>query len=125
MRWVLEFVFTMPCFPNYYLGVDSGSICDTIQAIDELKDEQKTFQVRVFPSPAKSSDQLSILFTNLLSLGGIIKIFNSNSQLVYTQSLSQWSSICKVNLPILKEGIYLVQLTSGKRKGQCKFVITN
>lgn len=117
--------FTMPCFPNYYLDVDSGSVCDTIQTTHEFLDAQESFQIRVFPSPAKSTEQISFLFPNLLSRGGMLKIFNSQSELICTQTLAQWTSIFKLNSTLLKSGIYLVQILTGEKQGKYKFVVTD
>lgn len=111
---------TMPNHPNYNLGPLVGSPCDTLTHISEWY-AVKPLQLSVYPNPVVS-EQLEINYSLEQNQLGNLEIMNSTGKIVYSKTLPQWSSMQKLAIPQLSNGIYLMRLTSGYKSATFKFV---
>lgn len=113
--------FTIANHPNYFLGPEAGSPCDTIVTIDDRPwTADNTFQA--FPNPINSGNQITFTYP---STGEqcIITIYNIEGSEVSTYKLRQWSSIQHLKLPALPQGIYMAKLTADTESKSVKFVV--
>jgi len=111
---------TMPNHPNYNLGPLIGSPCDTLTHISELY-ANAPLQLKVIPNPV-ISDIFEINYSLEQNKTGSLEIMNATGKIVYRKTLPQWSSMQKLNIPELSNGIYLMRLTSGYKSATCKFI---
>jgi hypothetical protein len=110
---------TIPNYPNYFLGAELGSICDTITSITRLSEADLNFSV----SPVPVISQNITISYNPSPESAAISIFNIDGKKVVEYHLPQWSSIQHIKLPKLSRGIYLARLISGSVTGNVKFVV--
>jgi hypothetical protein len=111
--------FTIPNHPNYFLGAEAGSICDSLHiGIDDRI--QNTTEFNIFPNPAR----------------GLIYITTGQSmyikQLVLYNSLGQKQTAIyrpikngeylEINTETLIPGIYFIELLTEKEKVVKRFI---
>ncbi|OQB59855.1 MAG: hypothetical protein BWX95_02478 [Bacteroidetes bacterium ADurb.Bin141] len=97
----------LPNLPNYNLGADEGSPCDTLLSLNNF---QNQFNVSVYPNPTK--DFLSINYHFQPSHEITFTLINSSGQTVLSKILKPNSTQQKINIKDLVEGIYFWKLTS-------------
>ncbi len=109
--------FTIPNFPNYFLGADSTSICDSLSSVPLLS---KTDVVNIFPNPAT---RILYATVNGNFKTKDVKVFN-----VFGQELRpDFSSVhngeyLELNVASYPGGIYFLELLSEKEKVVKRFV---
>jgi hypothetical protein len=92
-----------PYFPNYRLGPITGSICDSLTAVQELQAQD----ISVYPNPA--SDQIQISSSRSLN-GTIITLFNLQGQQLLQQTTG-FGNVFEVELPkCIGTGIYFLRI---------------
>lgn len=112
--------FTIPNFPNYYLGAEIGSSCDSL--LNYHSELAVTDGLVVSPNPIHDS-HLKITYPTLRE-PGVFEILNSQSIIVGKFHLPVWSSIQNIELPgECGHGIYFGRLRSGKLFLECKIVV--
>lgn len=112
--------FTIPNFPNYYLGAEIGSSCDSL--LNYKGEIPVTQSLVVSPNPTHDS-HLKITYPTLRE-PGVFEILNSQSITVGKFHLPVWSSIQNIELPSeCGPGIYFGRLRSGKTFFECKIVV--
>ncbi len=110
---------TLPNHPNYFLGAETGSVCDSLTYI--LKNENSVLNFKIYPNPAIIEN---ITFTYApLPETSEITIFNIDGKNVAEFHLPQWSSVQHVKLPKLSSGIYLARFASKMITENIKFVV--
>ncbi len=93
--------FTMPNFPNYYLGAEVGSVCDSLtNSVSEL--HKINSEISVYPNPAK--DNATIKY--LISKDALLIIINSLGEVVQEISLSAENQSTTIDLSKFKNGAY-------------------
>ena len=110
--------FTIANHPNYFLGADSGSVCDTLTKVQSLSTQSS--KLEIYPNPVVAEE---VTFTyNVSSELGTINIYNIEGKEVAKYNLPQWSSVQHLKLPKLSAGVYLARLTQGKVVADTKFL---
>jgi len=107
--------FTIANHPNYFLGWENGSPCDSLPhvGITELAESNK---IMVYPNPVTTED---ITFTYpSRSEASVIAVFSTEGKEVVSYGLPQWSSVQHVKLPKLAKGVYLARLLTPNSKLQ-------
>ncbi len=110
---------TMVNHPNYFLGAEHGSICDSlINAVPNISASNTSFNL--FPNPARSVLYITQGNKEIIKL---ISIFNSIGQ----EQLINYSSIkngeyMEVNVSTLSPGIYFLEMMSDRQKVVKKFI---
>lgn len=112
--------YGLPNNPDYELGAVPGSICDSLTSVNELI-QNIQLQLKVFPNPVATKDVL-IQYTLEQNKTGLIEVINTTGQIVFRQTLPQWSSQQRLTLPTLSQGVYLMRLQSGDKRAMVKFV---
>jgi hypothetical protein len=114
--------FTVPNYPNYFLGADSGSVCDTLQLSIKQSSSLAPFKLSCFPNPAEEDLNLSF---EPRSKVRVIEIFDIYGQLILKQNISPWSQMCRIDVSKLKSGVYLCKLSEGSNSKSVKFIKAN
>ncbi len=110
---------TMVNHPNYFLGAEHGSICDSLtNAVPNISTSIISFNL--FPNPARSVLYITQSNKEIIKL---ISIFNSLGQ----EQLINYSSIkngeyMEVNISSLSPGIYFLEMMSDRQKVVKKFI---
>ncbi|HNR20312.1 MAG TPA: T9SS type A sorting domain-containing protein [Bacteroidia bacterium] len=112
--------YAMPNAPNFSLGALQGSPCDTLTAITNL--ELKDFKLKVFPNPVLSDNYISINYQLPKNKTGLLEVFDITGNMVYKNTLVQWSSIHQFRA-YFNTGIYSVVLTADNKRSVVKFVV--
>ena len=100
--------FTMPNFPNYYLGAETGSVCDSLGVgIHEVKSEM---EFNIYPNPA--AEKVNFHYSKLSSKA-ILLIYNLTGEVVSTYLLKRNESEITIDLSHFAEGVYTCKLTDG------------
>jgi hypothetical protein len=115
----------LPNLPNYYLGADSGSLCDSLTAIKEQGSDILDLRLVVFPNPLKNGEEATFIFNNLKNYGGSLIITDELGIIRYQKKMSQWSSLYTLTLNNLKAGIYNAKLEYNNYRAYCKFVLVD
>lgn len=109
--------FTMPNFPNYLLGADVGSVCDSLtSSINDLKN--LTQDIILFPNPAINLITVKSSTTKIES----ITIYNALSQIVEAKIEKQKSDQLQLNIEQLVAGFYYMEVITERGKAVKKFV---
>lgn len=109
--------FTMPNFPNYTLGAEAGSICDSLtSSSNDLKDLSDN--IILFPNPTSSMVILKSTSSKIYS----IIIYNTLGQLVDRKTEKYKADELQINVEKLEAGIYFMEVNTEKGKVQKKFV---
>lgn len=113
---------SIPNFPYYDLGANSGSVCDTLQLSFKKSSSLAPFKLSCFPNPAEEDLNLSF---EPRSKVRVIEIFDIYGQLILKQNISPWSQMCRIDVSKLKSGVYLCKLSEGSNSKSVKFIKTN
>jgi hypothetical protein len=97
--------FTMPHYPNYYLGALPGSGCDTLATA--LSPPASIASVYLYPNPAC---ERIFVGTNHLSPPFFVEIINHLGQAVYQQVITQSQSETEISTRNLPRGVYYLRL---------------
>jgi hypothetical protein len=111
--------FTMPNHPNYFLGAEPGTVCDSLH-IDVQSIISENSSYTLFPNPAKNI--LYITKNNNEKLTSL-KLFNSIGQEQnINYSLIKNGEYVEVNIASLYPGIYFLEMLMEKQKMVKRFV---
>ena len=110
-----------PNHPNYFLGAEAGSICDSLTVgLNELSNT--TINLKVYPNPV-IDNRFTITYLLEKNKKGLLEVFDVEGRVVYKQLLPQWSTMQNVTVSVLHSGIYLLRLTSGENIVATKMVV--
>lgn len=122
---VQQHAFPVPCYsyatvpnhPNYFLGVDSGSVCDTLLSLKEYSFQNKNKQLQAFPNPAYN--ELNFNYTPT-EKNQILELIDVQGNVLLQVKLPPWSQTQTVDVSKLPAGIYQCRLLEDAVT--CKFV---
>ena len=110
--------FTMPNFPNYYLGAEVGSVCDSLGVgIHEVKSEM---EFNIYPNPAV--EKVNFHYSKLTSNASLL-IYNLTGEVVSTYLLKRNESEIEVDVSSLINGVYICKLINGNTSEVKQLVI--
>ncbi len=112
--------FTIANHPNYFLGAESGSICDSLTTSVQSLSVQ-SLKLELFPNPV-FNENITLTY-NVLHEPGLLIINNIEGKEVISYNLPQWSSVQHLKLPKLSGGIYIARLLSNKSSADVKFFV--
>ncbi len=95
----------LPHYPNYWLGVLPGSICDTLVGINDAEDSE--VHLTITPNPTSNYCTLSFPIQNQ---EGDLEVRNVLGEIVLKSSISPWSQYKKLYLANLQSGIYFCRV---------------
>ena len=112
--------FTIPNFPNYFSGADSGSLCDTLAlGINNLELRMQNEKLAVYPNPVQDNFQLQYTPSNKTQA---LEIVDVNGKVVIKRIIVQGSTQQQIDVSKLPKGIYVCKLQSDSKISSCKFV---
>ena len=105
---------SLPNFPNYRLGAQTGSACDTLStATQDIRDAKEQI-LKVFPNPANDVTTIDYGFTDWNKGPVTLQITDGLGQVVYTQPLPMYSGFQRLDVSRFAAGLYNVAI---KRSG--------
>lgn len=110
---------TLPNHINYQLGALTGSVCDTLTAIEQVEPALKN--VTVFPNP--NHGEFTVYYTLPKNEAGLLILYDINGKQVWRMNLPPWSTLQRLNLPQIASGLYALQLYSGNYSVNKKIII--
>jgi hypothetical protein len=118
----------MPCYtvrgginhPNYYLGADTASTCDTLNV--GLEERGHDFKFSLSPNPT-SDGYIKLVYLLPQNKNGVFEIYNITGQLVFEMNLPPWSTLQFVRLPELSGGVYTCVVRSGNEQAATKLIL--
>lgn len=111
--------WTMPSYPNYFLGADSGSVCDTLQLGIKHTESKMQERISVYPNPVMDYLQVNYIPNEDVKT---LQIFDINSKIVLERKLPPFSQLTRIDVNKFIIGIYLCKLTYLDKVLTCKFV---
>ena len=116
---VPHFFIGVPNHPNYYLGVLTGSVCDSLTSTHEIIHD---FKFSLSPNP--SSGDFKILYLLTQNQNGKLEIYDVNGRSIYEMNLPKWSTMQYISLPsTIADGIYNCVISSGNSSVNKKLVV--
>ncbi len=110
---------TTPNHPNYFLGADSGSVCDTLLGVKNKVLNRLNNSLKLFPNPVQ--DVLSLTYTPS-EKSKLLEVYNVDGKLVLTCKLPPWSQMQNIDVSDLPDGLYLCKLHQSPKFSCAKFV---
>ncbi len=110
---------TIPNYPNYFLGSESGSACDSLISVNDLI--ARKISISVYPNPVEN--QIFSISYPVTSSTSTLEIYNVDGKKVAMYSLPQWSSFQRIELPELAGGIYLARIWNKEYIADAKFIV--
>ena len=104
----------VPNFPNYRLGALTQSQCDSLSTFTQDIRDSKERILKIFPNPAGDMTTIDYGFTDWNNGPISLEITNQLGQVVYSQSLPNYSGYQRVDITALATGAYEVFI---KRNG--------
>jgi hypothetical protein len=111
---------TLPSPPNYFLGPVSGSVCDSLTAIHDPI--QHDFHFSIFPNPVLN-EEFSILYLLPQNKPGNFEIYSVDGKKLVQLPLPAWSTVQKITLPYLEDGVYIAIINSNGYRVSRKIVV--
>ena len=108
--------FTIPNYPNYFLGADAGTICDTLTGITDVKNPVSAFLL--FPNPANRDVYLTLSKDKIQS----VSVYNSLGQLVFIEHDIIKNDYLHFDVSKLESGFYYIDVLTSKERVTRKFV---
>jgi len=109
--------YTLPNFPYYKLGADSGSICDTISAVNNIRFDSTA--ISVFPNP--SNDIVNIYLENPPI--SIPQLMNTLGQISYVPTSRISAQYWQLDCTGLRPGVYFLRIQYERRNFVQKILI--
>lgn len=108
---------SVPYFPNYYLGAEAGSICDSLTAVNNIANQLINFEI--YPNPA--SDHLFVQFS--FKDEGIFTIYTITGEQVYSKKLESGSTEEEISISGFTNGVYFWRLKTVNGSGYGKICV--
>lgn len=122
-RYVTTPVFywrAVPNHPNYQLGAEHFSQCDTLTNVSEVENK---FFFKIYPNPVAGNKKIFIEYNHVGAEEGIFEMFDLHGRKIAIQTISPFTSLLEVELPKLSQGIYIIKLKFNNWQESDKFVI--
>lgn len=113
--------FTIANHPNYFLGADSGSVCDSLTGIDDIE-FMISGSLKVYPNPITYNEEVTFTYPSIGEKTFLI-INSTEGKEVARYELPQWSTVQHLKLPKLVDGVYIARIMNGKFETNTKFVV--
>lgn len=112
---------SLPLHPNYFLGADSGSVCDTLQLrVKNHVTRNAKIEISVYPNPLQ--DVLHISYTPTAKTK-LLEIYTIDGKFMLQRKLPPWSQLQIIDVNTLTNGVYICKLIDENRYSTAQFVI--
>lgn len=110
--------FIIPNYPNFFLGAESGTVCDSL--ITSVNSKNLLPELILFPNPVRN---IMYLTGNKNKIGEEISVRNVLGQQVkISVNTIQSGEYLEFNTSSLLPGVYFVELISGKERVVKRFI---
>ena len=111
--------FTIPNHPNYFLGAEAGSVCDTLHiGIDDVPDVESAFNL--FPNP---TTRLLYVTQKVNATIRNLEVFNTLGQKMDVRYSSiKNNEYMEINVQHLSPGVYFLEMVTDGEKVVRRFV---
>jgi hypothetical protein len=101
--------FTIPNHPNYFLGAETGTVCDSLT--NDISDLfNSNFEYYLFPNPVREKVYITSNKKNLIKS---VRFFNSIGQEQNVKFIqNSFTDYMEINTSLLSPGVYFVELTT-------------
>lgn len=113
--------FTIANHPNYFLGADSGSVCDSLPNLTQFITKEEGV-IKIYPNPITDNQEVTFIYPSLGDKTFII-VNNADGKEVARYGLPQWSSVQHFKLPKLSTGIYVARFLNKKFQSSLKLIV--
>ena len=110
---------TIPNFPNYYLGRDVGSPCDSLTPVNEIANN--TIPIRINPNPAQNTFYLNYELPH--GENAVVNICNMLGETLIKKNIYWYFKYLQIDCSTLKNGVYFVKVETKEHSGSAKLVI--
>ncbi len=109
---------TMPLYPNYRLGREIGSACDTVYS--DVKPIYKDAPwLKVYPNPATDNVRLEYNWVEWEKISDCeLRIADLEGRIVYRQSVPRYSTRQDVSVKGLVSGVYTVSISGARTRSE-------
>ncbi|MEP7263578.1 MAG: T9SS type A sorting domain-containing protein [Bacteroidota bacterium] len=112
----------VPNHPNYFLGAETGSICDSLTVNSNQNFYSENIPLKIYPNPAQNFFWIDYYITNSTTNGELI-MFNTLGEVVMRKTLFSYFRSAKVECKKLLQGVYYVSIIAeNKMIASGKFV---
>ncbi len=112
---------SLPHFPNYRLGADTESLCDTITSVEAPTTTHKHNSIKIFPNP--TNEVLNLDFDQIIDSDFVFEIYDVSGKLMTSFELAQGLRQYSIRLSDLQEGIYFYACKLGNQSFNGKIVL--
>jgi len=110
---------TIPNFPNYYLGRDVGSPCDSLTPVNEI--QNNVIPIRINPNPAQNSFYLN--YELPYGENAVVNICNMLGETLIKKNIYWYFKYLQIDCSTLKNGVYFVKVEAKWHSSSAKLVI--
>lgn len=113
--------FTMPNYPNYFLGAEMGSICDSLQ-VGIIEHNNSNNTIKIYPNPVNDFFWVDYDLSKSTGVGNLI-VYNTIGEIVLRKTVFSYFKSVKIDCNNLAEGIYYILIEKNNHyMGSGKFV---
>ncbi len=112
--------YTMPNYPNYFLGPVAGSICDSLTGINDKKDKVN-YNLRINPNPAQNMFYLN--YSLPTGINADLYVYNTLGAEVMRKKLYWYFGYLQIDARELKNGVYFLKVQTARGSASGKVVI--
>ena len=111
--------FTMSNYPNYFLGAETGSLCDTLTSV--VENSSLTISLTVKPNPVQ--DYFWMDYNLSSNQHAILNIYNILGEKIIHRTLYSYFNTVKIECASLPSGMYIATvIQNNKLVGSTKFI---
>jgi hypothetical protein len=117
--------WAIPFFPNYRLGAQKGSLCDTLTT--PTQEISQIGQLKIYPNPASNILKIDMTLDDYGALEKCqLRVVDIVGRVHQRHLLSNFASIKEISVATLENGLYFVQLvdSNGQILAYSKLVIS-
>jgi hypothetical protein len=103
-----------PWYPNYRLGAEAGSPCDTLSSTTPAS--STSFDIRIHPNPSSGPIYLDITLPEYSNKDVHIEVINSMGQVVHHHPFLDYAYMHTIEPSLLSSGMYYVRLLYNGRQ---------
>ena len=109
---------TLPNPPNFFLGADTNSVCDSLPHVGITENKQEPTP-KLFPNP---TDGKFTLWFAVHDKVGLVQVYDVNGNLLLQEPVVQWSQYKHLVIAEQPTGIYFVKMSWGNKTASVKVI---
>jgi hypothetical protein len=110
---------SIPNYPNYFLGRDIGSPCDSLTSVKEITNY--SIPIRINPNPTQNTFYLN--YELPYGKTAVANIYNTIGEIVMRKALYWYFGYLQVDCSGMDNGVYFINVAGDGVSGNAKLVI--